>query len=410
MSKKKKSTKSSRKVKTKDKKSDAGKSEPERKNELRASHTREMIQEIKGGTSSNYFLFFLLFVVFIACYHIVEPYIHSIILAIILAVIFHPLHKKIEKLFRGRNNLAAFFSCTLLTIVVVLPLIFMLLAIIQQGIQSFNGINEWIAAGKYEKILENPTIANIIATAEGYLPNVQKMFPEFDFQNIKLGTILLETTKTIGKTFVNHGGHFVAVASSLIGKYFLMIFTFFFFIRDQDKIFKYVLHLIPLSSSQEERIFNKIKAVGKSALLGTIITALAQGAIGGLAFWIAGLPALFWGMVMAFASLIPMIGTALIWVPASGYLFISGQWGYGIFMVIWCIVVVGMIDNFVRPLFMQGSAGMSTLLIFFSILGGINYFGLIGLLYGPLIFGLATVLLYIYSMEFETFLNQQDLR
>jgi predicted PurR-regulated permease PerM len=111
---------------------------------------------------------------------------------------------------------------------------------------------------------------------------------------------------------------------------------------------------------------------------------------------------------MAFASLIPLVGTALIWVPAAGYLFISGEWGYGIFMVTWCAVVVGMIDNFVRPLFMQGAADMSTLLIFFAILGGINYFGLIGLLYGPLIFGLAMVFLHIYNLEFGSFLNNQD--
>ena len=187
-----------------------------------------------------------------------------------------------------------------------------------------------------------------------------------------------------------------------------MLFTFFFFIRDEESIIKYLLHLVPLSASQEEKIIAKIKAVAKSALLGTFVTAIAQGACGGFAFWISGLPGLFWGMVMAFASLIPMVGTALVWVPAAFYLFVSGHLGLGIFMVIWCVVVVGAIDNLVRPLFMQGSADMSTLLIFFAILGGINYFGLLGILYGPLIFGLAMVLLYIYDVEYETFLNSQD--
>ncbi len=187
-----------------------------------------------------------------------------------------------------------------------------------------------------------------------------------------------------------------------------MIFTFFFIIRDEKTIYQYALHLIPLSSSYENKIMEKIKTVARSALLGTLVTAVAQGAAGGIAFKIAGLPGLFWGMTMAFASLIPIVGTALVWMPAAGYLFISGHWGYGIFMVLWCVIVVGMIDNLVRPLFMQGAADMSTFLIFFSIIGGINYFGLIGLLYGPLIFGLTMVLLYIYNLEFETFLNQQD--
>ncbi len=154
----------------------------------------------------------------------------------------------------------------------------------------------------------------------------------------------------------------------------------------------------------------KIKDVAKSALLGTFVTAIAQGAAGGIAFAICGLPGLFWGMVMAFASLIPMVGTALIWIPATLYLVISGSIKQAVFMVVWCIVVVGGLDNFVRPLFMQGGADMNTLLIFFAILGGINCFGLIGLLYGPLIFGLAMVLLYIYNMEFDEFLTRQDNR
>jgi len=229
-----------------------------------------------------------------------------------------------------------------------------------------------------------------------------------DPENFKIGQRLLDLSSSIGKALLDQGGHFVGNMTSLIGKFFLMIFVFFFVVRDEKKILDAILHLSPLSSSHEKEVLGKIKTVARSALLGTLVTAVAQGVAGGLAFWIAGLPGLFWGMVMAFSSLIPIVGTALIWVPAAGYLFLSGQWGYAVFMILWCAIVVGMIDNFVRPLFMKGSAGMSTLLIFFSILGGINYFGVIGLLYGPLLFGLAMVLLYIYSLEFESFLHRQD--
>jgi len=218
----------------------------------------------------------------------------------------------------------------------------------------------------------------------------------------------MKFTSTTGKSILNQGGHIAANITSLTGKFFLMIFTFFFFIRDEKKIFSYILHLIPLQSSQEDQIMTKIKDVAKSALLGTFVTAIAQGAAGGFAFALCGLPGLFWGMTMAFASLIPMVGTALIWVPATLYLIITGHNISAGFMAIWCIVIVGGLDNFVRPLFMKGGADMSTLLIFFAILGGINCFGLIGLLYGPLIFGLAMVLLYIYNMEFKEFLTRQD--
>ena len=189
-----------------------------------------------------------------------------------------------------------------------------------------------------------------------------------------------------------------------------MIFTFFFLIRDEARILNRILHLAPMSRSQEMQIIGKINEIGKSALLGTFVTALAQGIAGGIAFYICGLPGLFWGMVMAFASLIPMIGTALIWIPAALYLIISGSLWLSLFLVIWCVIVVGGIDNFVRPLFMQNGSEMNTLLIFFSILGGINSFGLMGLLYGPLLFGLALVLLYIYSIDFKGFLSELDQR
>jgi len=356
----------------------------------------------------HYFLFFLLFLVIIGCYNILKPYLNTIILATILAIVFNPLHQRIEKHVKSRENLAAFLSCILLTLVVVLPLTFVLIALIQQGAHSFHGIYEWIAAGNFEKLLETPVIKKIIAIFNKYLPDIKKLLPNMDPKNFKIDQRLLDLSSSIGKILLDQGGHFVGNITSLIGKFFLMIFVFFFVVRDEKKIFDAILHLSPLSASHEKEVLGKIKTVARSALLGTLVTAVAQGAAGGLAFWIAGLPGLFWGMVMAFSSLIPIVGTALIWVPAAGYLFLSGQWGYAVFMILWCAIVVGMIDNFVRPLFMKGSADMSTLLIFFSILGGINYFGVIGLLYGPLIFGLAMVLLYIYSLEFESFLHRQD--
>jgi len=362
----------------------------------------------RSAVNKNYFLLFLLLIVFIGCYHIIKPYLNTIILAALLAILFSPIHLKIEKKLSGRKNTAAFFSCILITLVVVLPLVFMLIALIGQGISSFNAIYDWFEAGKYQKLMGHPLITGLLVQVDRWLPDVQKYFPNMQLENIQVDKMVLNLTASIGKTLIDQGGNLAGNLTALVGKFFMMLFTFFFFIRDEEKITDAVLHLIPLSASQEGKILLKIKTVAKSALLGTLVTALAQGAAGGIAFWIAGLPGFFWGMMMAFASLVPMVGTALIWIPAAVFLFVSGHWGYGIFMVLWCVIVVGMIDNLVRPLFMQGGADMSTLLIFFSILGGLNYFGLIGLLYGPLIFGLAMVLLYIYKLEFESFLDRQD--
>jgi predicted PurR-regulated permease PerM len=357
---------------------------------------------------SNYFLIILLVLVLAGCFHIITPYIHPIILAAILASIFSPINKRIEKWLKGRKNRAAIISCLFLTIVVVLPLLIVLLSVIQQGIYSFNAMYHWTEAGNMQGLIKHPVVIKFLGWLKHVMPDVKRVFPGIDLKNIQINNIVMELSASFGKMLIDQGGNLAGNITAIIGKFFLMLFCFFFFIRDEDKIVDYILHLVPLSAGQENKIILKIKTVAKSALLGTFVTALAQGAAGGFAFWIAGLPGLFWGMVMAFASLIPMVGASLIWVPASIFLFITGHWGYGLFMVIWCVVVVGGLDNLMRPLFMQGSADMSTLLIFLAMLGGIQAFGLIGLLYGPLLFGLAMVLLYIYEIEYTIFLDKQD--
>lgn len=360
--------------------------------------------------NTHYFLFFLLGIVFLGCFSIIRPYIHTILLALILSSVASPVHRRIETFLGNRKNLSAFVSCLLLTIVVVIPLVFLLLSLIQQGVSSFNAMYDWIAAEKYRVILEHPLAVKLYAWINTQLPDIRKIFPDLNLADLKIDKLVLDTTSNLGKTLLNQGGQVVGNIGSFIGKFCLMIFTFFFLIRDEARILNRILHLVPMSRSQEMQIILKIKEIAKSALLGTFVTALAQGIAGGIAFYICGLPGLFWGMVMAFASLIPMVGTALIWVPAALYLVISGNIWLSLFLVVWCVIVVGGIDNFVRPLFMQNGSEMNTLLIFFSILGGINNFGLLGLLYGPLLFGLALVLLYIYSMEFKTFLSDLDQR
>jgi predicted PurR-regulated permease PerM len=344
----------------------------------------------------------------IGCYHVISPYLHPILIAAILASMLTPLHKRIERLFRGKKNAAAIVSCLFLTMVVVLPLIVIFLSVIQQGIQSFKAISLWVETIKMQDVIHHPAVVQIIEWVDRVMPDVKKVFPDIDLKNLQLDKMLLGVTKFSGKMLIDQGGNLAGNTTAIIGKFFLMLFCFFFFIRDGKSLADHILHLVPLSYYQEEKIILKMKTVAKSALLGTFVTAIAQGAAGGFAFWVVGLPGLFWGMVMAFASLIPMVGTALIWIPAAGFLFITGHWGYGFFMIIWCMIIVGGIDNLVRPLFMQGSADMSTLVIFFAILGGIHTFGLIGLLYGPILFGLAMVLLYIYEIEYTTFLDKQD--
>ncbi|MEW6079968.1 MAG: AI-2E family transporter [Thermodesulfobacteriota bacterium] len=356
---------------------------------------------IRQFNIGHYFLVFLIVVALFFCWQIMKPYIDPVIIALILAALTSPVNTWLLKRFRGKENLAALASCFLLIIVIVVPAVILLSLVIRQGIHSVSAIQHWIAAGNLNRVMDSPLITRVMALANQYLPgNI--------LENIDLGSAAMQVSSSAGKWLVSKGGYFIGNISLAAGKFFIMVFVFFFAVKDRKRIIDYVLHLIPLSTEHEKILANKIKDVARSALLGSLVTALAQGAAGGTAFAICGLPGFFWGAVMAFASLIPVVGTALVWVPAAGFLLVSGHWGYALFMTLWCVLVVGMIDNLVRPLFMSGGAGMSTVLIFFSILGGISYFGLTGILYGPLVFGITMVLLYIYDLEFKVFLARQD--
>ncbi|MDW3189098.1 AI-2E family transporter, partial [Vibrio sp. Vb0932] len=250
-------------------------------------------------------------------------------------------------------------------------------------------------------IFQHPWVIKGLSIVNEYLP----------FDKIEPKAI----AEKIGQFATTFGSNLVAISAKILGDatnflmdFFLMLFVLFFLLRDHDKIISAIRHILPLSRSQEDRILTEIEQVSKSAVMGSFLTAIAQGLAGGIGMWLAGFPGLFWGTMMGFASFIPVVGTALIWIPAAAYLFLTGDMTWAIFLTAWSVVIVGSIDNLLRPLLMQGSAGMNTLMIFFSLLGGLHLFGLIGLIYGPLIFAVTMVLFNIYEEEFKDFLNQQD--
>ena len=376
----------------------ADKEEKRLMNSESADENLKLLQTLDIG---HYFLFMLIFTAFFLCYKMLGPYLDPIIIGIILSVLTNPVYQWLKQECRNKKSIAAFISCILLILIIIIPLTLIFLAIIKQGVLSFNAINKWIAAGNIEKLAGTPFVSQVIEFT-------QKHIKASLIKDMDINSIMITISSHAGEIMVNQGKYIISNITSVIGKFFLMTFVFFFAVQDQEKNFRYIFHLVPLSSSHERILVDKIKAVAKSAILGTIITGASQGIAGGIAFYICGLPGFFWGAVMAFASLIPMVGTSLVWLPASIWLFISGAWKSGVFLIIWSVVVVGMMDNIVRPLFMKGAAGMSSLLIFFSILGGLSYFGLTGLLYGPMIFGMTMVLLYIYDLEFRFFLDHQD--
>ncbi|PKE41712.1 AI-2E family transporter, partial [Klebsiella pneumoniae] len=190
------------------------------------------------------------------------------------------------------------------------------------------------------------------------------------------------------------GGQYLAGSAFLIGKgtfgftvsFGIMLYLLFFLLKDGPYLVLLILESLPLSSYVKQHLFAKFAAVARATVKGTVAVALAQGALGGFAFWIAGLDgSILWGALMAFLSLIPAVGSAIIWVPAAIYLFATGQLWQGAFIVGFFVIVIGLVDNILRPLLVGKDTRMPDYLILIATLGGMEIYGINGFVIGPLI-------------------------
>lgn len=353
----------------------------------------------EGGSNRLVLLVFLAIALY-ACYYLIEPFLEPIVLAILIGMLAFPAHSRLESRLGGRQNTASVISCLVLCLVFFIPFWLLLAAVLQQGIHYSVLVREWATPENVQEVLSHPWMVRVKTWLEGVLPAGALEADSIRSQALSLG-------KTIGLRFADVSTALLGSVTNFMVSFAFLLFVLFFVLRDHNRMIDFIRHALPLSRSQEDELFKEVKEVSKSALLGSLLTALTQGIVGGFGLWLAGFPGVFWGAVMAFASLIPMVGTALIWVPAAIYLAMTGQFGWAIFMVCWGVVVVGSIDNFLRPMFMQG-ASLNTVVIFFALLGGLKVFGLMGLIYGPLVFSIALVLFKLYEREFSSFLDTQD--
>ena len=183
---------------------------------------------------------------------------------------------------------------------------------------------------------------------------------------------------------------------------FVMLYAMYFFLIDGDKLLHKILYYLPLEDHDERRILDKFTSVARATLKGTAVIGLLQGILAGLAFAVVGIPsAVFWGAIMTVLSIIPSIGSAIVWVPAALILAATGSLAKGIGLAVFCAVVVGSMDNLLRPILVGKDTQMHELMIFLGTLGGIFMFGVIGVIIGPIIAALFVTVWDIYGVSFK---------
>lgn len=365
------------------------------KNNLDATRDTLIIEKLPG-----YFLILCLVVSFYFLFKILAPFLTVIFVAGVLTVAFYPLYRKILKWFRGWERSASLVTCLIVMVVTVLPITFFAVMMADEGVNTYEVIQEKVNSGVFDKYLQWEE-GGFFYDWKEKLEDLAGV-DDFDFK-----TEIVIRAEAWSKGLLAGVGTFAKSLFDFVLNFFIMLFSMYYFFKDGRRIVEKAGRVSPLPSIYEGQLFEKISAMVKAILVGVFLTAILQGVVGGVGFAIAGISSpIFWGTAMAFFSLVPLVGTAMIWVPAAIILAILGSYGAAIFIFIWGFVAVGTVDNFVRPYLIGGKAHTYPLLTFFVILGGIFTMGFKGVIIGPLVLMLLMSFLHIYESEYSKVLKK----
>ncbi|HCL57526.1 MAG TPA: hypothetical protein DHW82_11025 [Spirochaetia bacterium] len=357
--------------------------------------------EIKDKRFYKIFIFVFFLFVFYFAFRVFMPYMTVLIIAVILTGITYPVFRFFLKITKHKNTLAAVLTCVFVILAVLIPMLVLTLIIADQSKETYFLLSEKLQSGALDEYFNLEQSGFIQTFINQYSP-----FKDQTVINIKAEVI--EFVKSFSSTLVNNTAKVLSNIGSFIASLFLMVFTMFFLYKDGTKFVKILTHLSPMPTSYENRIAEKFTSVSRSIFIGVFFTAILQGFLDGIAFAIVGISPWLWAIFLAFASIIPIVGTAVIWLPAGIVLIAMGQTGSAVFLMIWCFLVSIGVENFIKPILIKGKSGLHPLLIFFSILGGIQFFGFVGILLGPIIISIFVLILEIYEEEYRPTLERMD--
>lgn len=321
------------------------------------------------------------------CARMIGPFVGVIAWASVLAISFYPMHERLVRRTR-RPTVGALLTTLLVVVTILIPL----------AIVTALVVNEVVAVQAYVQDtfkgeLNLDSLEPVRRAAEWLIARVG-----LDPGRV-LGTVRQHATE-IAQLGAGYALLLVTNVGGAIVSFIFILFTLFFFFRDGARMAARIPDFLPFDRTRSEAVLRRIRDVIYASVFGVIVIAAIQGLLMGLAFWVLGIPsAALWGVVTVVTSVIPLLGAGAVWVPGALYLALTGEWLKAVLLVAWGGAVVSSVDNFLRPKLVGGRVGLSELVIFFSVLGGIQVFGLLGLIAGPVIFAIAGSLIEALSEE-----------
>ena len=333
----------------------------------------------------------------VLCYivwRIVTPLWEPLLWAVLLGALLAPWNLRLAQRLGGRTQLASSITTSLTVLLFILPVLAAAGAVTAQAAQLLRRLERRVpelSKGTEIDLSRVPWLDSSLAWLDA----------NTSVSLAQLQGWLTEGLQRLLQVLMKSGGSVVMSALGTAVSFVVMLFVLFFVLRDGPELARQVVRMLPIEQRRRTLLWQHLSDVTRAVFLGIGLTALAQGALLGVGFWIAGLPSpLVFGVIGVILALIPMVGPALLWVPAAIWLAIQGHHGYAIFLALWGAIVVSLVDNLLRPLLISGRAEVPTLAVFVGVMGGLAAFGFIGLFVGPIVLGLLVAL-----FRFEAELN-----
>jgi predicted PurR-regulated permease PerM len=322
-------------------------------------------------------LLLLIYLVF----RIYEPFLAALGWAAILVIFFYPMHQRLLRHFSATK--AAVLSTLVVTFLLIVPAILVTTLFIREAFSVSRGVQHTLL------VQQAPMLAKSWAW-------IAKRVPGLD-PNADVLEMLAQGVQKQAGFLAERLGTILRNIATFVFDLFVMIFAMFYFFRDADQIIRGVRSILPFDAEHRDAMMTQTRNLISASVTTSLILAAIQGAIGGLGFVLVKLPEpLFWGVAMAFFSLVPVVGSGLVFVPAALWLGFTGHWGRAILLLVICAGVSAIVDNVLRPLLLGGRSELSGLVIFISVVGGVGLFGMLGLVLGPVLVATAVGVLAVY--------------
>lgn len=308
---------------------------------------------------------------------ILWPFYGVVLWGTVLAIVFAPVNRRLSGAMRNRRTLAALVTLLIIVVIVILPLTLIVAALLKEA----SGLYQWIQSGGLNL---GRFFQQVMGALPGWATSLLNRSGLTDIGAVQaqLSAGLLRGSQFLAAQAINIGQNTLDFIVGL----FVMLYLLFFLLRDGEALSTRIKEAIPLREEQRRALFNKFAVVIRATIRGTVVVALLQGALGGLIFWFLGVHApLLWGVLMAFASLLPAIGSGLVWWPAAIYFLASGSVWQGIVLIAFGLLVIGVVDNLIRPILVGQDTKIPDYVVLISTLGGIATLGLNGFVIGPMI-------------------------